>query len=165
MPPESRTAYLDGSTRDRGGVIDEFRNGTAPVFLISLKAGGFGLNLTEADYVFLLDPWWNPAGEEQAIDRTHRIGQDKNVMVYRMVAADTIEEKVLALQGRKAAPLRRGDRRRGALQLRAHRRGRPRAAHLRRLHTPPSQPGERRESTTAGHVRFSRTRTAAISSC
>jgi len=83
-------------------VIEEFKTGSAPVFLISLKAGGFGLNLTEADYVFLLDPWWNPASEEQAIDRTHRIGQDKNVMVYRLVAADTIEEKVLALQKRKA---------------------------------------------------------------
>jgi len=95
-------SYLDGSTRNRGEVIEEFKSGTAPVFLISLKAGGFGLNLTEADYVFLLDPWWNPAREEQAIDRTHRIGQHKNVMVYRLVAADTIEEKVLALQQRKA---------------------------------------------------------------
>src|ERR1019366_1191836 len=72
-----------------------------PAFLISLKAGGFGLNLTAADYVFVLDPWWNPATEEQAIDRTHRIGQDKPVMVYRLVAADTIEEKVVALQKRK----------------------------------------------------------------
>ncbi len=94
--------YLDGSTRKRAEVIEEFKTGTAPVFLISLKAGGFGLNLTEADYVFLLDPWWNPASEEQAIDRAHRIGQDKHVMVYRMVAADTIEEKVLDLQQRKA---------------------------------------------------------------
>jgi SNF2 family DNA or RNA helicase len=94
--------YLDGSTRDRGAVVDEFKNGVAPVFLISLKAGGFGLNLTEADYVFLLDPWWNPASEDQAIDRSHRIGQGRSVMVYRMVAADTIEEKVLALQERKA---------------------------------------------------------------
>ena len=95
-------AYLDGSTLRRGAVIDAFKSGTAPVFLISLKAGGFGLNLTEADYVFLLDPWWNPAREDQAIDRTHRIGQDKPVMVYRLVATDTIEEKVLALQKRKA---------------------------------------------------------------
>ncbi len=94
--------YLDGSTRNRSTMVEEFKTGAAPVFLISLKAGGFGLNLTEADYVFLLDPWWNPASEVQAIDRTHRIGQDKNVMVYRMVAADTIEEKVLALQERKA---------------------------------------------------------------
>ncbi|MGK5170505.1 SNF2-related protein [Geodermatophilus sp. CPCC 205761] len=93
--------YLDGSTRDRQRVIDGFRSGRAPVFLISLKAGGFGLNLTEADYVFVLDPWWNPAVEAQAVDRTHRIGQDKTVMVYRLVAAGTIEEKVMALQERK----------------------------------------------------------------
>ena len=72
------------------------------MFLISLKAGGFGLNLTEADYCFLLDPWWNPATEAQAVDRTHRIGQTRNVMVYRLVAADTIEEKVMALKARKA---------------------------------------------------------------
>ncbi|RZU32510.1 SNF2 family DNA or RNA helicase [Blastococcus saxobsidens] len=94
-------AYLDGSTRDRERVIDGFRDGGAPVFLISLKAGGFGLNLTEADYVYVLDPWWNPAAEAQAVDRTHRIGQDKAVMVYRLVAADTIEQKVVALQERK----------------------------------------------------------------
>ena len=72
------------------------------MFLISLKAGGFGLNLTEADYVFLLDPWWNPASEAQAVDRTHRIGQTRNVMVYRLVAKDTIEEKVMALKAKKA---------------------------------------------------------------
>ncbi|WP_284978139.1 DEAD/DEAH box helicase [Arthrobacter sp. fls2-241-R2A-200] len=94
--------YLDGSTRNRGDVVSEFKNGTAPVFLISLKAGGFGLNLTEADYVFLLDPWWNPASEAQAVDRTHRIGQDRNVMVYRLVAKDTIEEKVMALKAKKS---------------------------------------------------------------
>ena len=82
--------YLDGSTVHRAGVIDEFRTGSAPVFLISLKAGGTGLNLTEADYVFLLDPWWNPATEQQAIARSHRIGQHRNVMVYRLIAADTI---------------------------------------------------------------------------
>jgi SNF2 family DNA or RNA helicase len=93
---------LDGSTRRRAEVIDGFRTGDAPVFLISLKAGGFGLNLTEADYVFLLDPWWNPAAETQAIDRTHRIGQTSNVMVYRMIANDTIEEKVMALKDQKA---------------------------------------------------------------
>ncbi|PXA68178.1 DEAD/DEAH box helicase [Cryobacterium arcticum] len=97
-----RYSYLDGSTTDRPGVIDGFKTGDDPVFLISLKAGGFGLNLTEADYVFLLDPWWNPASESQAIDRTHRIGQTKNVMVYRLVAADTIEEKVMALKEAKA---------------------------------------------------------------
>ncbi|HEY4269840.1 MAG TPA: DEAD/DEAH box helicase [Galbitalea sp.] len=95
-------AYLDGSTRRRAEVIDQFRNGRAPVFLISLKAGGFGLNLTEADYVFLLDPWWNPAAESQAVDRTHRIGQTRQVMVYRMVADGTIEEKVMALKAQKA---------------------------------------------------------------
>jgi SNF2 family DNA or RNA helicase len=93
---------LDGSTRRRGEVVSSFREGDAPVFLISLKAGGFGLTLTEADYVFLLDPWWNPAAEAQAVDRTHRIGQDRTVMVYRLIAAGTIEEKVLALQRRKA---------------------------------------------------------------
>jgi len=93
--------YLDGHTRDRPRRIAEFTDGDDPAFLISLKAGGFGLTLTEADYVFVLDPWWNPAAENQAIDRAHRIGQDKTVMVYRMVATDTIEEKVVALQQRK----------------------------------------------------------------
>ncbi|HVW81130.1 MAG TPA: DEAD/DEAH box helicase [Mycobacteriales bacterium] len=93
--------YLDGRTRDRDRRIAEFTEGDDPVFLISLKAGGFGLNLTAADYVYVLDPWWNPAAEEQAIDRAHRIGQDKPVMVYRLVATDTIEQKVLALQQRK----------------------------------------------------------------
>jgi superfamily II DNA or RNA helicase len=97
-----RYSYLDGSTTDREGVIGAFKTGDDPVFLISLKAGGFGLNLTEADYVFLLDPWWNPASESQAIDRTHRIGQTRNVLVYRLVAADTIEEKVMALKESKA---------------------------------------------------------------
>lgn len=93
--------YLDGSTRNRAERIASFREGSAPVFLISLKAGGFGLTLTEADYVFVLDPWWNPAAEAQAIDRTHRIGQTRPVNVYRMVSRDTIEEKVVALQERK----------------------------------------------------------------
>jgi superfamily II DNA or RNA helicase len=95
-------AYLDGTTRNRPGVVKRFKEGAAPVFLISLKAGGFGLNLTEADYCFLLDPWWNPATEAQAVDRTHRIGQTRNVMVYRLIAKDTIEEKVFALAKRKA---------------------------------------------------------------
>nr|WP_041259341.1 DEAD/DEAH box helicase [Pseudofrankia inefficax] len=94
--------YLDGRTRDRADVVERFRSGKASVFLISLKAGGFGLNLTEADYCFLLDPWWNPATEAQAVDRTHRIGQTRNVLVYRLVARDTIEEKVMALKARKA---------------------------------------------------------------
>ena len=95
--------YLDGKTRKREEVIDGFRSGSAPVFLISLKAGGFGLNLTEADYCIILDPWWNPATEAQAVDRVHRIGQTKKVMVYRLVAKDTIEEKVMALKAKKSA--------------------------------------------------------------
>jgi SNF2 family DNA or RNA helicase len=95
------TAYLDGSTTDRQAVIRGFREGDATAFLISLKAGGFGLTLTEADYVFVLDPWWNPAAEAQAIDRAHRIGQRRPVTVYRLVSAGTIEEKVVALQERK----------------------------------------------------------------
>ncbi len=98
-----KTSYLDGKTLRRDRVIDEFREGTNPIFLISLKAGGFGLNLTEADYCILLDPWWNPATEAQAVDRAHRIGQTKTVMVYRIVAKDTIEEKVMALKAKKAA--------------------------------------------------------------
>jgi superfamily II DNA or RNA helicase len=93
---------LDGSTRDRAGVVDRFQDPSGPpVLLISLKAGGTGLNLTAADHVFLLDPWWNPAVEEQAADRAHRIGQDRPVMVYRLVAKDTVEERVLDLQRRK----------------------------------------------------------------
>jgi superfamily II DNA or RNA helicase len=95
-------SYLDGSTTRRAAVIDQFKRGDNPVFLVSLKAGGFGLTLTEADYVFLLDPWWNPATEAQAIDRTHRIGQTRHVNVYRMIASGTIEEKVMALKERKA---------------------------------------------------------------
>lgn len=95
------TSYLDGSTSDRQQVIDQFRSGQSDAFFISLKAGGFGLNLVEADYVLLLDPWWNPAAEEQAIDRTHRIGQTRSVMVYRLLAEDTIESKVVALQESK----------------------------------------------------------------
>ncbi|KNX39565.1 hypothetical protein VV01_17530 [Luteipulveratus halotolerans] len=97
------TTYLDGtmSAAARTAAIEEFKGGDAAAFLISLKAGGTGLTLTEADYVFVLDPWWNPAAEAQAIDRTHRIGQDKPVMVYRMVSSGTIEEKVVALQDKK----------------------------------------------------------------
>ncbi|MDR3361034.1 MAG: DEAD/DEAH box helicase [Bifidobacteriaceae bacterium] len=96
-------SHLDGSTTSRAQVIDGFKQGTDPVFLISLKAGGFGLNLTEADYVFLLDPWWNPATESQAIDRTHRIGQTRPVIVTRLVAEHTIEDKVMALKAKKQA--------------------------------------------------------------
>lgn len=94
-------SYLDGRTRRRAEVIEAFRAGETSVFLISLKAGGFGLNLTEADYCFVLDPWWNPATEAQAVDRAHRIGQTRPVMVYRLVARDTIEEKVMELKARK----------------------------------------------------------------
>jgi superfamily II DNA or RNA helicase len=95
-------AYLDGATRNRGEIVSEFQQNTElKVFLISIKAGGVGLNLTQADYVFILDPWWNPAVEQQAIDRTHRIGQDKKVFIYKFIAKDTVEEKILALQNRK----------------------------------------------------------------
>ncbi|MEH3113355.1 DEAD/DEAH box helicase [Pedobacter terrae] len=95
-------AYLDGSTRNRGEIVSEFQQNTElKVFLISIKAGGVGLNLTQADYVFILDPWWNPAVEQQAIDRTHRIGQVKKVFIYKFIAKDTVEEKILALQNRK----------------------------------------------------------------
>ena len=94
--------YLDGQTRDRQARVERFQNSPdCPLFLISLKAGGVGLNLTAADYVFLLDPWWNPAVEAQAIDRTHRIGQQRSVFAYRLIARDTVEEKVLELQGKK----------------------------------------------------------------
>jgi SNF2 family DNA or RNA helicase len=96
--------YLDGSTpaKKRKTVIDEFQNDPGVnIFLISLKAGGIGINLTEADYVFLVDPWWNPAVESQAIDRTHRIGQTKPVFAYRFISADTIEQRILELQETK----------------------------------------------------------------
>jgi len=84
--------------------VDEFQNNDAiPFFLISLKAGGVGLNLTAADYVIHLDPWWNPAVEMQASDRAHRIGQDKPVFVYKIIARDTVEEKILQLQEKKRA--------------------------------------------------------------
>jgi non-specific serine/threonine protein kinase len=94
--------YLDGSTQDRQGQVDIFQaDATIPFFLISLKAGGVGLNLTAADYVIHIDPWWNPAVEMQASDRTHRIGQDKPVFVYKLIARDSVEEKILQLQERK----------------------------------------------------------------
>jgi SNF2 family DNA or RNA helicase len=95
---------LDGGTRDRAAVVEAFQSeGGPPVMLISLKAGGTGLNLTAADHVFLCDPWWNPAVEDQAADRAHRIGQERPVMIYRMVATDTVEERILDLQQRKRA--------------------------------------------------------------
>jgi SNF2 family DNA or RNA helicase len=109
VEPELRAAgfaftRLDGSTRDRAGVVAHFQDEAGPpVMLLSLRAGGVGLNLTAADHVFLLDPWWNPAVEDQAADRTHRIGQDKPVLIHRLVARDTVEEGILRLQERKRA--------------------------------------------------------------
>ena len=94
--------YLDGQTRTRKTHVDSFQNDQdCPVFLISLKAGGLGLNLTAAEYVFLLDPWWNPAVEAQAIDRAHRVGQTKRVFAYRLICAGTVEEKIAELQKQK----------------------------------------------------------------
>jgi len=96
-------SLLTGETQNRQKVINEFQEQEAnKIFLIQIKAGGFGLNLTAADYVLILDPWWNPAVEEQAINRAHRIGQDKKVMVYRFISAGTVEEKIRGLQSRKA---------------------------------------------------------------
>ena len=95
--------WLTGETVDRDGAVARFQDGKAPIFLISLKAGGVGLTLTAADTVILYDPWWNPAVERQAMDRTHRIGQTKAVFVYRLVAEGTVEEAILALQARKQA--------------------------------------------------------------
>jgi len=94
--------YLDGQTRDRAERVNRFQeDDSCRIFLISLKAGGLGLNLTAAEYVFLLDPWWNPAVEAQAIDRAHRVGQTKTVFAYRMICRDTVEEKILELQKQK----------------------------------------------------------------
>jgi SNF2 family DNA or RNA helicase len=97
-------ARLDGSTRDRGDVVARFQAPEGPpVMLVSLKAGGSGLNLTAADHVFLVDPWWNPAVEAQAADRAHRIGQERPVLIYRLVALGTVEERILKLQEQKRA--------------------------------------------------------------
>jgi SNF2 family DNA or RNA helicase len=94
--------YLDGATTDRGTHVEKFQSDPdCGLFLISLKAGGLGLNLTAAEYVFLLDPWWNPAVEAQAIDRAHRIGQAKAVFAYRLITKGTVEERVLELQKTK----------------------------------------------------------------
>ena len=94
--------YLDGRTRNRAAKVERFQTDTeCPVFLISLKAGGLGLNLTAAEYVYLLDPWWNPAVEAQAIDRSHRIGQTQHVFAYRLICRGTVEEKILELQQKK----------------------------------------------------------------
>jgi SNF2 family DNA or RNA helicase len=99
--------YLDGSTTDRASVVERFQTSAAiPVFLISLKAGGVGLNLTGADTVIHFDPWWNPAVEDQATDRTHRIGQTKVVTSYKLITRDTVEEKILTLQNRKREIIR-----------------------------------------------------------
>jgi SNF2 family DNA or RNA helicase len=97
--------YLDGSTprAQRAARVAAFQAGEGTLFLISLKAGGFGLNLTAADYVIHLDPWWNPAVEAQATDRAHRIGQDRPVTVYRLITKDTIEESIVALHENKRA--------------------------------------------------------------
>ncbi len=95
--------YLDGQTKDRAAEVDRFQTGQVPAFLISLKAGGTGLNLTAADTVVHFDPWWNPAVEAQATDRAHRIGQARVVTSYKLIARDTVEEKILALQQRKRA--------------------------------------------------------------
>lgn len=93
---------LTGSDTNRKKIVDEYENSTdIKPFLISIKAGGVGLNLTSANYVFIIDPWWNPFIEQQAIDRTHRIGQDKTVMVYRFISKDSIEEKIINLQQSK----------------------------------------------------------------
>jgi SNF2 family DNA or RNA helicase len=100
-------ALLTGSSRNREQIIQDFRDDTQkPVFLISLKAGGVGLNLVEADYVFIADPWWNPATESQAINRAHRIGQDKRVIAYKFITKGTIEEKILKLQEQKSELVR-----------------------------------------------------------
>jgi SNF2 family DNA or RNA helicase len=93
---------LTGDTRDRKTPVERFQRGEVPLFVISLKAGGTGLNLTAADTVIHYDPWWNPAVEQQATDRAHRIGQDKPVFVYRLLAAGTVEERIRVLQKRKA---------------------------------------------------------------
>ena len=96
--------YLAGDTENRGELVQEFQSSKgAGIFLISLKAGGFGLNLTAASYVILFDPWWNPAVEMQAIDRTHRIGQTSKVMAYRLLMKESIEQKIRQLQRSKAA--------------------------------------------------------------
>jgi SNF2 family DNA or RNA helicase len=113
-------ARLDGSTPDRGAVVRKFQEDPqVGVMLLSLKAGGVGLNLTAADHVFLLDPWWNPAAEDQAADRAHRIGQERPVLVHRLVASDSVEERILLLQEQKRAlsAVATGDEAAGALGI------------------------------------------------
>ena len=102
---ERRTPYLylDGATKDRQTIIDRFNaDETQRIFLISLKAGGTGLNLTAADTVVIYDPWWNPAVESQAVDRAHRIGQTKTVTVYRLVTENSVEQKIMDLKEKKS---------------------------------------------------------------
>jgi len=96
-------ALLTGQTKHRDQQVKRFQQGEVPLFLISLKAGGSGLNLTRADTVIHYDPWWNPAAENQATDRAHRIGQHQSVMVYKLIVENTIEQKILELQQRKQA--------------------------------------------------------------
>ena len=103
---EIEFCYLDGSTTDRGVVVEKFQRGSMPVFLISLKAGGVGLNLTGADTVIHFDPWWNPAVEDQATDRAHRIGQTRVVTSYKLITRGTVEEKILTLQQKKREIIR-----------------------------------------------------------
>ena len=103
---EVEFCYLDGSTTNRGEVVERFQRGAAPVFLISLKAGGVGLNLTAADTVIHFDPWWNPAVEDQATDRAQRIGQAKVVTSYKLITRGTVEEKILTLQQKKREIIR-----------------------------------------------------------
>lgn len=113
---------LTGQTKKRDEAIEQFKSGAVNVFLISLKAGGVGLNLTEADTVIIYDPWWNPAAESQAADRSHRIGQDKPVFVYKLITENTVEEKIIAMQERKralAAGIYQEDKEEGALKLTA----------------------------------------------
>jgi SNF2 family DNA or RNA helicase len=98
--------YLDGQTKDRQARVNRFNHGTAPLFLISLKAGGTGLNLVGADYVIHYDPWWNPAVEDQATDRAHRIGQTRHVFNYKLLVKNTVEEKLALLQAKKRALVR-----------------------------------------------------------
>jgi SNF2 family DNA or RNA helicase len=98
-----RFSMLTGASIHRGKIVNSFQNDQEnKIFLISLKAGGVGLNLTAADYVFILDPWWNPASEMQALNRAHRIGQDKSVFVYRYITSNSIEEKIVRLQEKKS---------------------------------------------------------------
>ena len=102
MQRDIKFSYLTGNTRNRQAVVTEFQETEEiKVFLISLKAGGTGLNLTQADHVYIVDPWWNPAVENQAIDRTHRIGQTKNVLAIRLICPATVEEKIMKMQESK----------------------------------------------------------------